>query len=223
MLSIIIPILNEQELIKCSIERLRRLSQYELIFVDGNSSDNSVRLLIQSNFKVLKHGHASRGAQLFYGAEYASNSILLFLHLDSKLPDDFDTKICHALHTKSWGRFDVRLKGDDWRLRIVEKLMNLRSRWTGIATGDQAIFVHKKTFFAYCTKIIEYPIMEDIFLCKRLKLIGQPACIDTPIVSSSRYWLKHGVFRAILKMWVLRLLYYFGLSPNYLYRLYYNK
>lgn len=223
MLSIVIPILNEQDLIQCSIERLHRLSQHELIFVDGNSFDNSVSLLKEHNFKVLQLGHASRGAQLFYGAESASNSYLLFLHLDSTLPDNFDTKIDQALLRNLWGRFDVRLNGDDWRLRIVEKLMNFRSRWTGIATGDQAIFMRKKTFFTYCTKIVECPIMEDIFLCKRLKLIGKPACIDTPIVSSPRYWLRHGVFRAIFKMWVLRLLYYFGFSPNYLYRLYYNK
>ena len=221
-LAIIIPVLNEQDLIQGSIERLQHLSQFELIFIDGGSSDDSVHLLKKNQLSVLVTNRSNRGLQLYRGAEVASSENLLFLHLDTELPNHFQALICDALKTHIWGRFDVRLNGQHWQFRMIEKLMNLRSRWTGIATGDQAIFVHKNSFLQSCEKIVEHPIMEDIFLSKQLKRLGMPACITEPVVASSRYWQKHGVVRAVITMWALRLLYFLGVSPEKLYRLYYR-
>ena len=221
-LTIIIPILNEYDLIQSSIERLRQLSQFELIFVDGGSSDDSVHLLKENQFSVLVTNRSNRGLQLYRGAEFASSANLLFLHLDTELPNDFRALICDALKNHIWGRFDVRLNGQNWQFRIIEKLMNLRSRWTGIATGDQAIFVRKNFFLQSCEKIVEHPIMEDIFLCRQLKRLGTPACIIEPVVASSRYWQKQGITKAVITMWGLRLLYFLGVSPSRLYKLYYK-
>ena len=223
-LAIVVPVLNEEQSINHSIQYFSKLNDtFELVFIDGNSSDGTVELLIQNNFTVIKVQQANRGAQVIQGALHSTGDILLIHHFDSRLPNNFWESIEHAMELHDWGRFDVRLDSNDWRIRIVETAMNLRSRLTGIATGDQAMFMRKKALLAHAKELEKYPIMEDIYLSKQLKQNTFPACLRAKVVSSARYWQKNGVIFSVLKMWAFRLMYFFGIAPQTLYRLYYRK
>jgi rSAM/selenodomain-associated transferase 2 len=163
-----------------------------------------------------------RGAQMNAGAALAGGDILLFLHADTRLPDEAVPAIRDSLAKsgKAWGRFDVRLSGHQAMLRVVERMMNLRSRLTGIATGDQAMFVRRE-FFQAAGGFPEIPLMEDIVLSRTLKRIsGAPLCLSTPAVTSSRRWEENGILRTILLMWKLRLAFFLGASPERLARRY---
>ena len=223
-ISIIVPVFNEEQTISQVSDYFQQLNtSCELIFVDGNSADATVNALIQNQFKVINAEQSNRGAQLYKGALHAGGDILVFHHLDSRLPDNFATLINNATALHSWGRFDVQLDSQDWRMRLVETAMNMRSRLTGIATGDQAMFVRKETLLSYAGDLDDYPVMEDIYLSKQLKKVSKPACLHERVVSSARYWQKNGVVTSIMKMWLFRLLYFFGMPPQKLYRLYYGK
>ena len=223
VISIIVPVFNEEQSVMCALDYFQSLSEScELIFVDGHSSDNTAALLNQQGFTVANTEQTSRGAQLYKGAIQATGEILLFHHLDSRLPDNAINLIYKSMRLYIWGRFDVQLDSEDWRIGLVAKMMNLRSRLTGIATGDQAMFMRKDTLLAHASDLHEYSVMEDIYLSKQLKKSSKPACIRTPVVSSARYWEKNGIIRSILKMWTLRLLYFFGMSPKRIYTLYYR-
>jgi rSAM/selenodomain-associated transferase 2 len=149
------------------------------------------------------------------GAALARGEILLFLHADSLLPGAADALIVENLQRtrRNWGRFDVAIAGRHPLLRLVERLMNLRSRLTGIATGDQAIFV-TKSLFAAAGGYPEIALMEDIALSSRLKRFGPPLCLRHRVTASARRWEKHGVVRTILLMWRLRLAYWLGADPQ---------
>ena len=223
-ISIIVPVLNEAHTIGHVLDYYVNLQKTsELIFVDGNSKDKTAQILSRHGFNVIATEFASRGAQLYQGALHASKEILLFHHFDSRLSNHFIELIQQALRTCDWGRFDVTLDSNDRWLRWVEQAMNLRSRITGIATGDQAIFVRKNTLLACAKELKEYPLMEDIYLSSQLKKNSRPACLHARVTSSARYWQNNGVIVSILKMWALRLLYFFGMPPQKLYRIYYGK
>ena len=148
------------------------------------------------------------------GVARSKGNVLLFLHADTSLPDNFNSSIERALAESKfvWGRFDVRLSGQDFLLRMVEFFMNYRSRLTGIATGDQAVFVLSDVF----KQIGGYqniPLMEDIALSKSLKSLSSPACIKSKVISSSRRWERFGIWRTIFLMWRLRLSYFLGVDP----------
>jgi rSAM/selenodomain-associated transferase 2 len=148
-----------------------------------------------------------------------SGDALLFLHADTTLPPEADRLIAEALERRAWGRFDLRIAGRHALLAVVARMINWRSRLTGIATGDQAIFVSREAFVAV-GGFPELPLMEDIAISQRLKRLCRPFCIGTPVVTSGRRWEHHGVVRTILLMWRLRLAYYFGVEPARLARRY---
>jgi rSAM/selenodomain-associated transferase 2 len=156
------------------------------------------------------------------GARRATGAVLLFLHADTVLSDHCIAALCaHAAAGRDlWGRFDVRLSGRHFLLRIVERLMNWRSRATGIATGDQAIFV-SRGLFDHVGGFADLPLMEDIELCRRLKRIRPPLCLPQQVVTSSRRWEQNGILRTIVHMWRLRLAYWLGVDPLRLARRYY--
>ena len=104
-------------------------------------------------------------------------------------------------------------------LPIVAALMNGRSRLTGIATGDQAIFVTRDAF-ARVGGFPDIPLMEDIAFSSAMRRIARPACLAEKVTTSGRRWEKHGVWRTILTMWWLRLRFWFGVSPQTLAREY---
>lgn len=215
-ISIIIPCLNEAEGIVGTLKALQpvRSRGGEVIVVDGGSSDGTVAHARPWADKLLT-APRSRAAQMNAGAGEASGTILLFLHADCLLPAAADSMIIDGLNRarKSWGRFDVRISGKHPLLRAVGTLMNLRSRATGIATGDQGMFVTRSLFEAV-GGFPDIALMEDIALSRRLKRFGAPLCLSHRITTSGRRWEKHGVLRTIILMWRLRLAYWLGADPD---------
>ncbi len=221
-ISIIVPTLNEAPVIQATLKPLQRMREngHEIILVDGGSTDGTVALSAPL-VDCMLHAPAGRARQMNAGAREARGDILLFLHADTRLPPDAPRLIMAGLADsgRQWGRFDVRLSGARAPLRLVERLMNIRSRLTHIATGDQAMFVRRGAFSA-AGGFPEIPLMEDIALSRRLKQAGPPLCLRQTVVTSSRRWEEQGILRTILLMWRLRLAYFLGASPTRLARRY---
>jgi rSAM/selenodomain-associated transferase 2 len=213
-LSIIIPVLDEAAGIVPLLTRLAGLRERgaQLIVVDGGSSDGTARLAAPLADLVV-HSDRGRARQMNAGASHACGDALLFLHADTALPPDADRLIGTALETRAWGRFDVGLDGAHPALRLIAAMMNLRSRLTGIATGDQALFV-RHVLFRRLGGFAPIPLMEDIEFSARLKRAGPPACLRQRVLTSARRWEKNGVLRTVLLMWRLRLAYFFGADPH---------
>lgn len=223
MLSIIIPVLNEEKTIGSVIENVKSSisgDNYEIIVVDGGSNDNTVSIA-KSSCDQLITSSAGRGVQLNYGARASQGDTLLFVHADTILPVEFDKMITNAISTsgKSWGRFDIKLSGKKYIFRIVESLVNLRSRITSISTGDQCLFM-TRALFENVNGYKDIPLMEDIDISKRLKKISIPVCLPHKVITSSRRWEEKGIIRTILLMWWLRFMFFAGVSPDNLKRLY---
>ena len=211
-LSVIIPVLNEAARVAATLAALAplRAQGAELIVVDGGSSDGTPALCAGLVDAVLA-SPPGRATQMNAGARTASGSILLFLHADTTLPADALALITQA--GAPWGRFDVTIAGRSVLLPLVAALMNLRSRLTGIATGDQALFVRRDVFDAV-GGFPEQPLMEDIELSKRLRRRGRPACLRARVTTSGRRWDSRGAWRTIVLMWRLRLLYWLGVPAE---------
>ncbi len=222
-LSIIIPTLNEASGMVDALLALQNLrTVHEIIVVDGGSSDDTLHLAHALADQVISAGRG-RALQMNAGAARADGEIFVFLHADTHLPDHAAQLIIEGLArtSRGWGRFDVRLSGTHPLLRVVEWLMNRRSRVSGIATGDQAIFMRRDWFDA-AGGFPAIPIMEDIALSRALKRRGPPLCLSERVVTSSRRWEQHGIVRTILLMWWLRLAYACGADPQRLARQYYQ-
>ncbi len=214
-ISVIIPVLDEAaEIVDClhALADWRRRG-HEVIVVDGGSRDATVERARGLADRVIA-SPPGRAIQMNRGAAVARGGILLFLHVDTRLPADADRLVAAALDgpTHRWGRFDVRLSGRHPLLRVVETLMNLRSRLSGIATGDQAIFV-RRTDFEAVGGFPEIALMEDIALSRRLKRLSRPCCLRERLVTSSRRWEANGIVHTICLMWWLRLAYFLGADP----------
>jgi len=205
-LSIVVPVLNEAQQLPGLLDHLQHWQHRgcEIIIVDGGSSDGSQALIEAHGFHVIC-AERGRARQMNVGAQGACGDILIFLHADTRLPQQADALVRHALlgGQNVWGRFDLRLEGRHGMLRVIAWMMNLRSRLTGIATGDQAIFVTVSAF----NKIggfADLPLMEDIQLSKDLLRTSRPACISHKAITSGRRWMEKGVWRTIWLMWRLR-------------------
>lgn len=210
-LSLIVPMLDEAAGIAAALAALRPLAA-EIVVVDGGSRDASPALAAPHADRVLS-APRGRARQMNAGAAAAGGDVLLFVHADTRLPADADRRVLAAIDRGAvWGRFDVRIDGASRLFPLIGWLMNRRSRLTGIATGDQAIFVRRDAFRAV-GGFPEQPLMEDIALSAALKRLGRPACLPGPAVTSGRRWEKHGVLRTVLLMWRLRLRYFLGASP----------
>jgi rSAM/selenodomain-associated transferase 2 len=216
MLSIVVPCLNEAAGIAETLATLAPLRRRgcEVIVVDGGSTDETIARA-RPHADIVVTAPRGRAIQMNAGAARARGSILLFLHADCIPPAEADVLIVDGLNRvrRSWGRFDARIAGRHPLLRAVELLMNLRSRWTGIATGDQGIFVTASLF----TAVGGYPeiaLLEDVVLTKRLKRFGAPLCLRHRITTSARRWERHGVLNTIFLMWRLRLAFWLGADPR---------
>lgn len=210
--SVVIPVLNEASGITQTLMQLRRAGVWQSIVVDGGSDDDTVFLSRLYADRVMT-SPCGRARQMNAGAHVADGELLLFLHADTDLPQGFLRLLSDALHDPQivGGRFDVRLNAEGWSFRMIETLMNVRSRVTKISTGDQAIFVRREVF----QKMGGYPeleLMEDIEFSRRLKREGRIACLRERVTTSARRWQRDGVARTIIKMWVLRLCHFFGVS-----------
>jgi rSAM/selenodomain-associated transferase 2 len=221
-LSIIMPVLDEGDGIAAALDALADLRALgtEVIVVDGGSRDATVQRARLRADRVISTPRG-RALQMNAGAATAAGNVLLFLHADTRLPPDADHIVLRGLDRsgRAWGRFDVEIDGRNPLLAVVAALMNIRSRLTGIATGDQAIFVRRDAFRA-AGAFAEIPLMEDVALCKRLKRVSRPLCLRERAVTSGRRWETNGVVRTVLLMWRLRLAYFFGADPQSLARQY---
>jgi rSAM/selenodomain-associated transferase 2 len=222
MLSIIIPVLDEAAGIAGTLAALApcRARGSEVIVVDGGSRDGTADLSRPLADRVL-HAPRGRATQMNAGAAASCGDVLLFLHADTRLPEDADRLILEriAASRRAWGRFDAAIDGRSPLLRLVAASMNLRSRITGIATGDQATFVTRAAF----DRVGGFPeiaLMEDVVLSARLKRVSRPIAFRERVITSGRHWEKRGVARTILLMWRLRLAHFFGAEPATLARRY---
>jgi rSAM/selenodomain-associated transferase 2 len=216
-LSVVVPTLNEARGIRAALEALAplRARGHEVIVVDGGSTDGTVELARGLCDRVLG-APRGRALQMNAGAAAASADALVFLHVDTRLPAGADELIFQSLGSSHWGRFDVEIDARHPLLKVVACAMNLRSRLTGIATGDQAIFVRRDAFPGFP----EIELMEDVAFCRRMKRRSSPACRRERVVTSGRRWESRGVLRTIVLMWRLRLMYFLGARPERLARLY---
>jgi len=214
---------NEAGLIRAQLQRLQcyRANGHELIVIDGGSEDATVeqtRGLVDS----CETSPAGRSQQMNLGAAGAKGDILLFLHADTELPSAADERICEALSAQGrrWGWFDVKLSKPRAAFRVVAAMMNLRSRLTSVATGDQALFV-ERGLFQELGGFPQLPLMEDIAISKLLRRLGRPARPTGLATTSSRRWEENGLVSTILLMWRLRFLYFIGVKPQRLREMYY--
>lgn len=232
--SIIVPILNEANNLPHLFTHIAGLnpSLQQIILVDGGSNDDSfewaqkfIADLNNSNQSAINwqvvQSQAGRARQMNKGASLATSDILLFLHADTELPTHAVADIQTAMQKSEWGRFNVKLNSRQPMLWVVSHMINLRSRLTSIATGDQAIFITRKLF----EQVGGYPqqaLMEDVELCKQLKAKSKPACLKSKVITSARRWEQHGTCRTILLMWQLRFDYWRGVSADNIKARYYK-
>ncbi|MCG7897972.1 MAG: TIGR04283 family arsenosugar biosynthesis glycosyltransferase [Candidatus Thiodiazotropha weberae] len=214
-LSIVIPCLNEGEMLIDLLQALQYLRQqgHELILVDGGSEPSPDQSL-QAWVDHLLVTEPGRAQQMNHGASVAAGELLWFLHADTRFtPGSEQPMLVPPVDESLWGRFDIRLSGSHLLLRVVERMMNWRSRITGIATGDQGIFVHR-ALFQKIGGFPQQPLMEDVEISKRLKRHAPPRCLYQQLTTSSRRWESAGILPTILLMWGLRLAYWLGVTPQ---------
>jgi rSAM/selenodomain-associated transferase 2 len=216
-LSIVVPVLNEAAGVRAALEALAplRARGHEVIVVDGGSDDDTPRRAAGLCDRLLA-APRGRARQMNAGARAAAGDALVFLHADTRLPPGADEEIARALQASCWGRFDVEIASERPLLRAVAAAMSLRSRLSGIATGDQAIFVRRDAFPGFP----EIALMEDVAFSKAMKRRARPACLRSRVVTSARRWEARGALATIALMWRLRLLYFLGASPEKLARRY---
>jgi rSAM/selenodomain-associated transferase 2 len=220
-LSIIMPVLNEAAGVEDALRALRpyRERGVDVIVVDGGGSDDTVNHARPLADCVIE-APRGRATQMNAGAAAAKGDVLLFLHADTRLPENADALTADGLtrSKRAWGRFDVQFDGGGW-LALVAFMMNWRSWVSGICTGDQAMFMTRTAFDA----IGGFPaiaLMEDVAASAKLKRLGRPLCLRARVTTSGRRWRQHGIWRTILLMWRLRLAFFFGGDPKSLARHY---
>jgi rSAM/selenodomain-associated transferase 2 len=220
--SVIVPMRNERRELPSLLSHLRALERQgcEVLIVDGESDDGSDDLARGAGFRVIASARG-RARQMNTGAQFASGEVLIFIHADTRLPDGALQSIEQALQDggRVWGRFDAEIAGTSPWFPLISALMNARSRLTGIATGDQAIFVRRTAFWAV-GGYPDQPLMEDVELSRRLKRLAPPACLRARVRTSGRRWETYGTLRTVLLMWRLRFLYWLGTAPERLARAY---
>jgi rSAM/selenodomain-associated transferase 2 len=222
-ISIIIPVLNEANTMSAVLARLLDARSVEVIVVDGGSRDETVAIAQSLGVKVITAA-ASRASQMNAGAAVATGEILLFLHADTYLPTQFETLVRQALQNAGTvaGAFELRIDAQLRGLRLVERMVNVRSRFLSMPYGDQAIFL-KAAIFNKIGGFPDLPIMEDFELMRRLKSLGRITIVPAPVLTSGRRWQKLGVVKTTLINQLIIAGYFLGIPPTKLVRLYRRK
>lgn len=223
-LSIVIPVLDEARNLEALLPGLEvTCPGAEVVVVDGGSADGSREVVERCRWARLVASPRGRALQMNAGAAAARGEALLFLHADTRLPTGAGAAILAALDDPAivGGRFDVGFDNPRPAFRMIAALMNLRSRLSGICTGDQAIFVRRRTFEAL-GGYPDIPLMEDVELTRRLKRAGRLACLGHRVTTSARKWEREGLVRTIVLMWTLRWFWFCGVAPERLHRWYYR-
>ncbi len=222
LLSIIIPTLNESSCIDSTLSLLQPIRQWSEIIVVDAGSDDPTQDLARPLADFVITSEKGRAVQMNAGANRAKGEYLLFLHADTQMPVATQSVLFTMLqHRPIWGRFDVALSEKTAILKTVATFMNWRSRLTGIATGDQGIFI-QQSLFADIGQFPNIALMEDIAISRKLRKLSRPVCVNQPLITSSRRWESAGSMTTILLMWRLRLQYFFGTDPEKLARIYQN-
>jgi rSAM/selenodomain-associated transferase 2 len=221
--SIIVPVLNEATIVRSALQALQGFREMgvELIVVDGGSQDQTLAEATGLADKYLQVAKG-RAHQMNAGAAQAKGRYLLFLHVDTRLQITA-SPLCawFQKNTHDWGFSPVRLSGQQKVLRVIERAMTLRSRFSSIATGDQCLYVRRELFMA-CGGYPEIALMEDIAICKQLRLQSRPGILPVRVVTSSRKWEQRGIIKTVLLMWRVRLAYFLGVDPGRLEKFYYG-
>ncbi|MBI2882483.1 MAG: TIGR04283 family arsenosugar biosynthesis glycosyltransferase [Candidatus Methylomirabilis oxyfera] len=223
MLSVIMPVLNEAKNLEGILSRLRAICPgAEVIVVDGGSEDETSAVVRRFPWVRCLSSQRGRARQMNAGASVANGEVLLFLHADTLLPAGAEAAIVEAFSDYDIvaGRFDVSFDNPRPVFTIIAFFINLRSRLTKICTGDQALFVRRKTF-EELGGYPDIPLMEDVELAKRLKRRGRMSCLRLKVTTSARKWEREGIFRIVLLMWALRFCYFVGIGPERIHRWYY--
>lgn len=219
LVSVIVPVLNESGQLPAFLAHLQAWrQQVEIIVVDGGSSDGSDHIALPL-CDTLLHSAPGRARQMNLGAQAACGAWLFFLHCDTRLQRNPATFFTTHGDAPDWGFCEIRLSGSDWRFRVIESAMNVRSRLTAIGSGDQCLFVSRANW-QRCGGYAEIPLMEDIEICKRLRRESRPYIAARAATTSSRRWEQYGIFSTVLLMWRLRLAYWLGAAPEQLQRRY---
>ncbi|TLS66152.1 glycosyltransferase [Mariprofundus erugo] len=219
-IAVVVPLLNERTVLPALLEHLSTLGADELIIVDGGSTDGSCDFLAASGVCWITSA-AGRSTQMNAGSALCTSDILLFIHADTVIDSGHIMAVRKAIAAPDivGGRFDLHLSGSHPFFRIIERMINLRSRLSGISTGDQCMFV-RRAVFEQLGGFAAIPLMEDIDLSRRLKRTGRIACLRTQVITSSRRWEQHGIFTTMVRMWWLRLLFWSGVPADRLAQMY---
>ena len=217
-ITVIVPVLNELESLAELCNHLDEGGFQQIVLVDGGSKDGSWQWLLghwhNGQEKLALQSPPGRATQMNLGAASAKGQVLIFLHADSKLPTDAKQQVSKILHGKwQWGRFNLCFDSTRQSMSVVAWFINQRSRLSGIATGDQAIFMRREAFNRI-GGFDEIPLMEDIATSQQLKKLSKPLCVNSVVTTSARRWERKGVIRTIVLMWVFRLAYSVGVSPQ---------
>ena len=218
---VVVPVLNEAAAVAGTLAQAKILGEQgaTVVFVDGGSADATFKMLREAGAQVVG-SEPGRALQMNAGARQQPCETLLFLHADTRLPESALAQIAQALADgAAWGRFDVRIEGRSRWLPVVAFMMNMRSRFTGIATGDQAIFMTLAAFDAV-GGFPQQALMEDIDMSRKLKKLSRPACLRSKVTTSGRRWDTRGAWPTIVLMWKLRWAYWRGASPGDIARAY---
>ena len=217
-ISVVVPVLNDAAPLRRLIDDLRD-AELEIVVVDGGSADDSVSVAGGAGRVV--SAPRGRGIQMAAGVRVANGEWFWFVHADTRLSPQVVAALVDRLDNPCWGFFSVRLDGASWPYRMIERTMSWRAAASGIATGDQGIFVHRELLEAV-GGVPRQPLLEDVELCRRLRRLAKPIVLREPLLTSSRRWERDGIMRTILAMWWLRFRYFAGADPNLLAREYYG-
>lgn len=221
--SIIIPILNEENIIERLISHLNNLQgEFEVIFSDGGSSDNTLDIIKNiSNYKIV-HSTRGRAKQLNNAAKESKYDILLFLHADSILERDVLIKIENFIKNNNRvGCLKIRFDSKNILMHICGFFSNLRVKLRRIAFGDQGIFIEKKLFYDI-GMFDDIALMEDYKLSIKLKKVCPIKFIDSYIVSSARRFEKNGIIKTMFYMQKLQYMFRKGIDIEKIANMYNN-